>query len=105
MVGAIPVHLFAGIWGTLAAGIFYRGDMFSIDKIAVQVLGVLSIAIWSLGTAFTIYFIINKIYGLRVERRAERRGLDYSEHYEVAYPEFTDVMTHNEKVTSAPATK
>ncbi len=29
VVGAIPVHGFAGVWGTLAAGLFFNGDLFS----------------------------------------------------------------------------
>lgn len=103
VIGAIPVHAFAGVWGTLAAGIFYAGDLFSIQRILVQLTGITAILLWSLTTAFLIYFVIDKIFGLRVDRRSERRGLDYSEHYEVAYPEFVDVVTHHGKVASKSA--
>lgn len=100
VIGAIPVHAFAGFWGTIAAGIFYAGDMFSISRIGVQFIGAFSIMIWSLVTAFIIYSLINMSIKLRVERRSERRGLDFSEHYEVAYPEFINVVTHHEKRAS-----
>ena len=99
VVGAIPVHAFAGTWGAVAAGIFYAGDLFSIERISVQMLGVMAIIIWSVMTSAVIYMAINTLIGLRVSNRVERRGLDYSEHYEVAYPEFVDVVTHNEKVS------
>ena len=53
--------------------------------------------LWAVLAALAVYLTINILFGLRVERRAERRGLDYSEHYEVAYPEFVSVVTHHEK--------
>jgi len=99
VIGAIPVHAFCGIWGTLAAGLFYAEDMFSISRVLVQLYGILAIFFWSFLTALLVYFLIDMIFGLRVDRRSERRGLDYSEHYEVAYPEFTDVQTHAAKTS------
>ncbi len=97
VIGAVPVHAFCGVWGTIAAGLFYAGDLFSVDRVIVQLIGAATILVWSLLTALLVYFTIDSIFGLRVERRTERRGLDYSEHYEVAYPEFSDVITHAEK--------
>jgi len=97
VIGAVPVHAFCGVWGTLAAGLFYAGDLFSIDRVIVQLIGAIAILVWSLLTALLVYFTIDSIFGLRVDRRTERRGLDYTEHYEVAYPEFSDVITHAEK--------
>jgi len=97
VIGAVPVHAFCGVWGTIAAGLFYAGDLFSIDRVIIQLIGIISILIWSLLTALLVYFTIDSVFGLRVDRRTERRGLDYTEHYEVAYPEFSDVITHAEK--------
>ena len=97
VVGAVPVHAFAGFWGTIAAGIFYSGDLFSFSRIVTQLIGAVSIMLWAVLAALAVYLTINILFGLRVERRAERRGLDYSEHYEVAYPEFVSVVTHHEK--------
>ena len=99
VIGAIPVHAFCGTWGTLAAALFYTGDMFSLARILVQIYGILAIFFWSFLTALLIYFLIDMIFGLRVDRRSERRGLDYSEHFEVAYPEFSDVQTHAKKTS------
>ena len=103
VIGAIPVHAFCGVWGTLAAGIFYSGDLFSLDRIVVQLYGVVAIFLWSFMVSWLVYYGIDTVFGLRVDRRSERRGLDYSEHYEVAYPEFSDVATHQEKTTFRPS--
>ena len=99
VIGAIPVHAFCGVWGTIAAGLFYAEDMFSISRVLVQLYGVAAIFFWSFLTALLVYFLIDMLFGLRVDRRSERRGLDYSEHYEVAYPEFSDVQTHAAKTS------
>ena len=99
VIGAIPVHAFCGMWGTIAAGLFYAEDMFSVARVLVQIYGIVAIFFWSFLTALLVYFLIDMVIGLRVERRSERRGLDYSEHYEIAYPEFSDVQTHAAKTS------
>lgn len=99
VIGAIPVHLFCGIWGTLAAGLFYAGDLFSVSRIIVQLYGIGAVFAWSFGCAMLVYFVIDSTVGLRVDARSERRGLDFTEHYEVAFPEFVDVVTHEAKKT------
>lgn len=89
VVGAVSVHGFAGVWGTLAAGIFYRENMFDLDIIMVQLLGVSVAFLWVFFTAFIMYSIIARTVGLRVSSQHEQRGLDITEHGEVGYPEFT----------------
>lgn len=96
VVGAIPVHGFAGVWGTLAAGIFYQEQMYNLDIIMVQLIGVAAAFLWAFPIAFIMYFIINKTIGLRIETIGEQRGLDYSEHYEIGYPEFHNESLHKE---------
>ena len=88
VVGAVSVHAFAGAWGTLCAGFFVKGDLFNLHQLLVQAVGVGACFIWSFAMAFIGFKIINRIYGLRTEAIHEQRGLDYSEHAEVAYPEF-----------------
>lgn len=89
VVGAISVHGFCGAWGTLAAGIFFKGDIFDISKIQVQIIGILVAFIWVFITAYILYWIIAKSVGLRVSSVHEQRGLDITEHGEIGYPEFT----------------
>lgn len=88
VVGAIPVHGFAGVWGTLAAGIFFVDDPFNSMRIMVQVLGVVSAFMWAFGAALVAYLVIAMTMGLRASAIHEQRGLDLSEHAEIGYPEF-----------------
>lgn len=88
VVGAIPVHGFAGVWGTLAAGIFFVDDPFNSARIIVQVLGVVSAFMWTFSIALVTYLIIAMTMGLRASAIHEQRGLDLSEHAEIGYPEF-----------------
>lgn len=84
-VGAIPVHLFAGIWGTLAAGIFGKLDELGTDlsrfeQVLRQVYGIVSIGTFSFGCSYILFFIYNKISPLRVTLEEEKIGLNVSEH-------------------------
>ncbi len=96
-VGAIPVHLGAGIWGTLAVGLY--GDLevlgtglTRIEQIRVQFLGIISCGVWSVGILFPVLYAVNRLYPLRVSREHELIGLNISEHdeqedYEIRSPE------------------
>jgi Amt family ammonium transporter len=86
-VGAISVHGVNGAWGTLAAGIFNIGGT-SLKIIGVQALGILAAFIWTFGTAYLMFKIIDKTIGLRVSPEEEAEGLDFSEHGGNAYPDF-----------------
>jgi Amt family ammonium transporter len=94
-VGAIPVHLVGGIWGTIAVGIF--GDLnilgtnhSRLEQIGIQFLGVFSCAILSLSISFIFLGIINRFYPLRVSNEKEKQGLNYAEHR--ATTELTDLF-------------
>ena len=86
-VGAISVHGVNGAWGTLAAGIFNMGGT-SLKIIGVQLLGIGACFVWTFGTAFILFKLIDKIIGLRVSPEEEREGLDFGEHGGTAYPDF-----------------
>lgn len=93
VVGAVPVHGFAGVWGTLAAGLFFQGDLFNWSRVAVQALGVAAAFLWAFPMALLLYLLLAKTVGLRVSAQHEQRGLDFAEHAEVGYPEFNLMQT------------
>ena len=88
VVGAVSVHGFAGAWGTLAAGMFFTGNMFDGKLITVQLIGIGACFIWTFSCALIMYFVIDIFMGLRAPAQHEQRGLDLSEHAEIGYPEF-----------------
>ncbi len=93
-VGAVAVHGVCGAWGTLAAGLFLTGDMFNPQVIAVQAIGIATCFAWTFTTAWAAFKIVSVIVDLRVSTTDEQRGLDFSEHHEVGYPEFQATL-HN----------
>lgn len=97
VVGAVPVHAFAGVWGTLAAGIFFQEKMYDASIIMVQAQGIFAAFVWTFPTSLMMYFIIDKLIGLRIDSIGEQRGLDFAEHYEIAYPEFQKEILHEGK--------
>jgi Amt family ammonium transporter len=88
VVGAVSAHGFAGAWGTLAAGMFYNGNLFDTHLITVQLIGIAVCFIWTFCCALIMYFAIDLVMGLRAPSQHEQRGLDLSEHAEIGYPEF-----------------
>lgn len=95
VVGAIPVHGFAGIWGTLAAGLFITGDLFNWDQALIQLLGITVAFFWAFPSALLIFYVIDKTIGLRASSQHEQQGLDFTEHDEVGYPEFNQSVTYH----------
>jgi Amt family ammonium transporter len=89
-VDAVAVHGLGGTWGLLAAGLFYEGDMFNGQRIVVQIIGALAALFWALPLAWLIFKAIDRVIGLRAPTLNEQRGLDYTEHHEIGYPEFQD---------------
>ncbi|MEM6408615.1 MAG: ammonium transporter [Pseudomonadota bacterium] len=84
VVGAIPVHGFAGIWGTFAV-IFYNGDA----AVGTQILGMVSIIGATFVLSLIVWFILKAILGIRVSEEDEINGLDVAELGMEAYPEFS----------------
>ena len=84
-VGAIPVHLGAGIWGTIATGLYGNIELLGTgltrgEQIWVQFLGVFSYAAWGFCVPFVIFTAINRFKKFRVSREDELLGLNISEH-------------------------
>ena len=84
VVGAIPVHLFAGIWGTLAVPLTNSGANFG-----AQVYGIAAYAVFTVVFSAVIWLALKYTIGIRVSEEEEAAGLDRSEVGVEAYPEFT----------------
>ena len=82
-VGAIPVHLFSGIWGTLAVGIF--GTLASFDQFMVQLASVGIVGVFCVIGATLFTLLVKSLVGLRVSEKEESSGLDIAEHGTKAY--------------------
>ena len=86
-VGAIPVHLFAGIWGTVAVGLF--GASAGFDQFMVQLASTGIVGAFCVISTLIIALIVKSIMGLRVSEDEETKGLDLSEHGTGAYGDFS----------------
>jgi Amt family ammonium transporter len=96
-VGAVPVHLFNGVFGTLCVGLFavdgitgaatgnglFNGG--GATLLMAQIKGILAVAVYTLGISLIFWFIVKMLMGLRVSKEEEEGGLDVGEHGEVAY--------------------
>ncbi len=80
VVGAIPAHLFAGIWGTLIVPATNSGANFS-----TQLIGVLSVNIFVFVVAYIAFSLIKATIGLRLSKEAETKGTDVTETGVIAY--------------------
>ncbi len=84
----VAVHGLGAVWGLLAAGLFYAGDAFNGQRVLVQGLAALASFAWGFPLAWGTLRLIDRLGGgLRADSRDEMRGLDYTEHRAVAYPE------------------
>ncbi len=88
VVGAVSVHLTCGVWGTLAVGLFSTNPDHSF---VTQLIGVAVCGAAAFICAFLIFFIMNKISGIRVSEEHEKEGMDSHEHgirgYTIVYDE------------------
>jgi Amt family ammonium transporter len=100
-VGALSAHGLAGVWGTLACGLFTaprlaeknavgEGGLFytgSLHQLWGQFVGVVSAFVFVFVFSFATFYLIKKTIGLRVSAEEEDAGLDISEHGMYGYPE------------------
>jgi ammonium transporter, Amt family len=101
-IGAVAVHGMAGVWGTLATGLFavpalaakletgsgglvYTG---SFGQLGTQALGLLAVGAFTFTVSFGALWTMRALWGIRVEEEVETAGLDVSEHGMWGYPEF-----------------
>lgn len=83
VVGAIPVHLLCGIWGTIAV-VLSNSDA----SLSTQLIGIVSIGLFTVISSAIAWFVIKLVIGLRPTEEEEITGLDKSECGMDAYPEF-----------------
>ena len=102
-VGAVGVHMANGIWGTLAvgllanpdapaglSGLFYTG---SFKLLGIQIVGVISVAVYAVIMMAIAFALIKKFHGLRATAEEEIAGLDMCEHgLPSAYPDFAQAV-------------
>ncbi len=94
-VGAVAVHMFNGIWGTIAVGLFatetapgfavagIKEGLFyggGFEQLGLQFAGMFITAAWTAVTIFLAFLLIKKTVGLRVSEEEEITGLDATEH-------------------------
>ena len=85
VVGAIPVHLICGIWGTIAV-VFTNGDA----SLMTQLYAIVVVGVFTVVTSGVVWFILKATMGIRVDEETEINGLDMAELGMEAYPEFTN---------------
>jgi len=89
VVGAVPVHLGAGVWGTLAVGFFsdleiLGTDLTRVEQIKTQFIGVIAVGIFTFFSSYILLRVINYFYPLRVSPLQEELGLNIAEHNAVS---------------------
>ena len=84
VVGAIPVHLIAGIWGTLAVPVTNSDASFGTQIVSILIIGAFTFV-----ASAVVWFIIKAVVGIRVSEEDEIAGLDTSELGMDAYPDFS----------------
>ena len=82
VVGAVPAHLFAGVWGTLAVCIAAGGDF------GVQLLGVAAVGAFVFTVSLLLWLVLKAVLSVRVSKKVEQLGQDVAELKIEAYPEF-----------------
>ncbi|MGE0703826.1 MAG: ammonium transporter, partial [Vicinamibacterales bacterium] len=102
-VGAIPVHLFNGVFGTICVGLFavdgitgastgnglFNGG--GMTLLFAQLQGIAAVGAYTLVVSLVFWFAIKAVLGLRVSKEEEEDGLDVGEHGQVAYTGFSSL--------------
>lgn len=117
-VGAVAVHMFNGIWGTIAVGLFATSsapgfELAGIEEglfygggfkqLGLQFIGMFVTMAWTVVTITIVFFVLKKTIGLRVTREEETVGLDSVEHgLASAYADFAPIVPEVMTTTYKP---
>jgi len=85
VIGAVPAHACAGVWGTLAVALFghhsaWQAGLTWWQQLGIQAMGAAVCFAWSFGVAFPVLWLLNRFFALRVCPADERQGLNIAEH-------------------------
>ena len=85
-VGAVSVHGVGGLVGTVLTGVFCDSAIDGVEAtLGVQTLGAVVVGLFAFVCGIVLFTVLNRTFGLRVDRRIEEEGLDVYEHGESAY--------------------
>ena len=84
VVGAIPVHLLAGIWGTLIVPLSNTDASYG-----TQITGILAYGVFTVVTSAIVWIILKAVIGIRASEEDETMGMDKAEVGVEAYPDFS----------------
>jgi ammonium transporter len=95
-IDAVPVHLGAGVWGTLAVGLIGDQDAFPtgagrLEQIGIQLVGIATCFVWAFGVGYVVLSVINRRVPFRIDAAGELAGLNIAEHG--ATTEIADLLT------------
>lgn len=92
VVGAVPVHMLGGMWGTIAVGLTPLvqpgGGWDGGKQLMIQTIGTFTCTGFAFSCGLLLFVILKYTVGLRVGEVEQREGLDFHEHAATAYPDF-----------------
>ncbi len=98
-IGAVPVHLVPGIWGTVVVALF--GDaavlgtgLDTLGQLRIQLIGIFAIGTYTFATSAVLLRLVDTVLPLRVSAENERQGLNFAEH--LATTELADLLDEME---------
>lgn len=85
-VGAVSVHGVGGMLGTILTGVFVNSDINGVETtVLTQTIGAVTVAFYAFVVGFILFKVLDKVMGIRCDRRIEEEGLDIYEHGESCY--------------------
>lgn len=111
-VGAISAHGVAGVWGTIAVGLFAQSGYGGVDglffgggfqQLGYQIVGVAAAFAWAFPLSLGVFYTIHKLIGMRASDEDQLRGLDASEHDIMGYPDFAPPPVDETVLDATPA--